>query len=288
MSNQRTQGQDDVANRGRTAPFPRGKNLRRTVIIAPLSLEAWTFIDAETHHCPGDEKPYLLEYEFARESVAYGVPYPSVPTWQQIFGSQFPRVPFLALDPVKRRSLLTKAFKGDAGKLPLFDFTRRESGLLFQCEYSLKPGYQDQLEAVHEQTREDPKLTQLQNAYEEAISEFKRNLPKEAYDESIAHVRLTIQFDQTDKKLKEAFAAMLATIRRTKPTSSKHSNLDTKLKRLAATRLYRIFRSTEKARSYAYEQGFASPYKDPGGWSRARTEVWQTLGVDAFPPDDAG
>lgn len=253
--------------------------------VASFAREDWLFIDPSKHNCPEDQKPHLLEYEYAREAVAYGLNCPSAPTWHLIFGDRFPRTPFLAFDSVERKRLLTEAFEGVAGKLPLFDFTRGHLGLSYQFEYSLTPEYQDQLETLHEHTRKDLKISELQRSYEEAISGFKKNLPKEAYDKSIAHVRLTLRFDHPDNQLEEAFAAMLKEIRQTaEPKPSTHKKMDARLKRLAATRLYRIFQTTEKARAYAYDQGFENLYKDAGGWSRARVEVWRTLGVNAFPP----
>ena len=287
MNTRKTGSQTKGSTTGRKPRLPCVKISAKLADAERIVNEDWRFMDPHQCGCPGHEKPYLLEYEYAREGAAYGIQYRSFGIWQQIFGDLFPQTPFLSINPIERGNLLAGAFAGRAGKMPLFDITSPEVGLSYQYGYSLTPEFQVRLEAVAEEAREKSDLVQPQRLFDGAITEFKLRLPEEAYDKSIAHIQMTVRFDYSDNKLKEAFANMLAAIRRTEPESSGQNDLDVKLRRLAATRLYRIFGTVEKARSYAFDQGYDNLYDDDGGWSRARKEVWQTLGVSAFPPDEA-
>ena len=269
-----------------TAPRPHhAKALGESADTARLVPEHWQFVAEGYHQCSIDEKRWLLEYEYARESVAYDVPcWWSAGTWKQVFGDRFPLIPFLSINPIERRRLLEETSLGGQGKPSLFGLTRTNDALWCRSEYSLNEEPQARLEALVEHLSDDLSLVQPQRQLQQAASEFKRDLPEDAYDKSVAHVDLIVRLDYSDDKIKEAFAEMLTRIRGThQPQPSVKDETNAKLKRLAAARLWRIFGTAEKARSYAFDQGFDNIYKDPGGWTRARDEVWQHLGVNALP-----
>lgn len=247
----------------------------------------WCFIDKYQYGCPEDEKPYLLEYEYARESDQRGLASVSAPTWRRMFGDRFPLTPFLSIDPIERRKLIKETFKEKieegVGKLPPVDFTKPRQSLTYRYSYSLKPRYQSALESLVEGLCDEPGFTAYRGSKDGAVSEFNSSLSTEAYDESVADVYMTIDFDSSDEKLKDEFMQMLRAIRRTKHKSSKHLKIDAKLTRLAAARLCHVFGTPEKARSYAFDQGYEIPYEDDSGWSRPRKEVRQELACRALP-----
>jgi hypothetical protein len=247
--------------------------------VTDFPLTEWSFIDPARPHCPRREKPYLLEYEVAREAEALGITYRSSATWKQVFPGIFPATPYLAIDAAARAEAIKEAFSSRPGKRPMFDHTAASQGLLYTVEYALTPKWQNLLEGVVEQWRESHDISDPERELYWTMAEFRQTLSEDAYDKSVANVALTIHFEFSDKRLKQAFAELLSSIRRVDHIPGLKDELNAKLKRLAATRLYRIFGTVEKARSFAFAEGFENHlYKDDGGWSRARKEVWQWLG----------
>ena len=196
----------------------------------------WQFIDKGKYECEQWEKPYLLEYELAREAKALGSRYRSATTRGIVFGNRFPETAFLAIEPAERRTLLKTAFQPSDGGVPLFDFTTEWQGVSYQFNYHLKPEYQAEVEGTVTQARESENSEPAEHAINLAVDKFMGGLPAEAHDESIVHIRMTIDFDYSDDALKEAFTGMLTTLRRGKPKSGKKDEVNAHLKRLAATR----------------------------------------------------
>ena len=121
------------------------------------------------------------------------------------------------------------------------------------------------------------------NALKASVAKFMSAVPEGAYDHTVARVQMTIQFDYSDKVLKEAFAGLLASLRRGDPIPTKKDELDAHLKQLAAARLYRIFGTVRKAQDHLADCDYDLPYKDDAGWSKARTATKKLCGVKSSP-----